>query len=65
MIKALLECDFATIPRKQNIQAHNLAAFASTCNLPFQPNHKYTAEVKRGPNIPNNLKYWQIFSQDE
>jgi len=61
----LLECKFAAIPRKQNIQAHYLANFASTCNLPFQPTHRYTAEVKHRPIIPDNLKYWQIFSQDE
>ena len=45
--------------------AHSLATSSSTCNLPFQPIHKYTAEVKHRPTIPDNLKYWQIFSQDE
>ena len=39
MIKKLLEIDFAAIPRKQNMHAHSLATFASTCKLPFQPNH--------------------------
>ena len=46
------------------MQAHSLATFASTCKLPFQPNHQYTVEVRHMPVIPNNLKYWQIFSQD-
>ena len=53
----LLECKFAAISRKQNIQAHYLATFASTCNLPFQPTHRYTNEVKHRPIIPDNLKY--------
>ena len=53
----LLECKFAAIPRKQNIQAHCPATFASTCNLPFQPTHRYTNEVKHRPIIPDNLKY--------
>ena len=57
----LLECKFAAIPRKKNIQAHCLATFAGTCNLPFQPNHKYTAEFKHRPIIQDNLKYWQFF----
>ena len=35
LIKELLETDFAAIPRKQNMQAHNLATFSSTCRLPF------------------------------
>ena len=54
----LLECKFVVIPTKQNIQAHCLANFAST----FQPNHRYTTKVKHRPTIPDNLKYWQIFS---
>lgn len=64
LIKDLLETNFAAILRKQNMQAHSLATFASTCKLPFQPNHQYIAEVRHRPVIPNNLKYWQIFSQD-
>jgi len=64
LIKDLLESNFAAIPRKQNMQAHNLATFASTCKFAFQPNHQYTIEVRHRPVIPNNLKYWHIFSQD-
>ena len=52
----LLECKFATIPRKQNLQAHCLATFASTCSLPFQPTHRYIAEVKYRPIVPENVK---------
>ena len=52
-----LECKFATIPRKQNLQAHCLATFSSTCNLPFQPTHRYTVEVKYRPIVPDNVKY--------
>jgi len=46
------------------MQAHSLATFDNTYKLPFQPNHLYTAEVRHRPVIPDNLKYWQIFSQD-
>ena len=46
------------------MQAHSLATFASTCKFPFQPNHQYTVEVIHRPIIPNNSKYWKIFSQD-
>ena len=65
LINDLLECNFSEIPRRQNLQAHYLATFASTCNLPFHLNHMYTAEVKHRPIIPENLKYSQIFSQDQ
>jgi len=46
------------------MQAHSLATFSSTCKSPFQPNHKYTAELRHRLVIPDNLKYWNIFSQD-
>ena len=65
MVNDLLECKFVTIPRKQNLQAHWLATFTSTCNIPFQPIHKYTSEIKYRPIIPDNVKYWKIFSEDE
>ena len=35
LIDDLLESNFSAIPRKQNLQAHSLETFASTCNLPF------------------------------
>ena len=64
-ILLMICCNVFAIPRKKNLQAHSLETFVSTCNLPFQPNHKYTAEVKHKPIIPDNLKYWHIFSQDQ
>jgi len=47
------------------MQAHSLAMFASTCKLPFQPNHQYTFEVRHRPAIPDNLKNWQVFENDK
>ena len=35
LINSFLEIDFVFIPRKQNMQAHSLATFASTCRFPF------------------------------
>ena len=26
---------------------------------------KYTAEIKHRPIVPDNVKYWQIFSEDQ
>ena len=57
LVKDLLELNFAIIPRKQNMQAHSLATFASTCKFPFQLNHQYTAEVRHRLVIPDNPKY--------
>jgi len=41
-----------------------LATFASTCKLPFEPNHHFTAEIKHRPAIPDNIKNWQVFEND-
>ena len=47
-----------------NLHAHSLATFASTCKLPFEPNHHFTAEIKHKPAVPNNVKDWQVFQDD-
>ena len=39
--------------------------FSSTYKFPFQSNHQYTAEVRHKPSIPNNLRKWQIFENDQ
>jgi len=41
-----------------------LATFASTCKLPFEPNHHFTAEIKHRPAVPDNIKNWQVFEND-
>ena len=65
LVEDLLESKFAIIPRKHNMQAHCLATFASTCKFPFSPIQKYTVEIKHRPIILDNVKYQQIFSEDE
>jgi len=52
------------ISRKYNLHAHSLATFASTCKLPFKPNHHFTAEIKHRPAIPDNVKNWHVFQND-
>ena len=64
LIKDLLETNFTVIPKKQNMQAHSLATFASTCKFSFQPNHQCSVEVIHRPVIQDNLKYRQILSHD-
>ena len=38
--------------------------FASTCKLPFEPNHQFTAEIRHRPAIPDNFKNWKVFVND-
>lgn len=65
IMNTFLETKLAVIPRKHNMQAHSLAMFSSTCKLPFQPNYQYISEVRHIPAIPDNLKNWQVFDNDQ
>jgi hypothetical protein len=53
------------MPRGQNILADGLATSTTTCKIPFCPTCKYTVEVKCRPTIPNNIRYWQVFGNDD
>jgi len=64
ILNAFTEFKLAKISRENNIHAHSLANFASTCKLPFDPNHHFTAEIKHRPAVPNNVKDWQVFEND-
>src|ERR1700733_4014011 len=64
LLNSLAEFQITKIPRAQNLHAHSLAMFASTCKLPFDPHHHFTAEVKHRPSVPNNIKDWQVFDND-
>lgn len=59
-----LEYQLTKIPRNRSLHAHSLATFASTCKLPFGPNHQFTAEIKHRPSVPDNVNNWQVFEND-
>jgi len=64
LLSSLANFQITKIPRAQNLHAHSLAMFASTCKLPFDPNHRFTAEIRHRPSIPDNIKDWQVFDND-
>ena len=64
ILDTFLETQLTKIPRNQNLHAHSLATFASTCKLPFKPNHLVTAEIKHRLAVPDNVKNWQLFEND-
>ena len=41
-----------------------METFPSTCKLPFEPNHHFTAEIKHRPVFRDNVKNWQVFESD-
>jgi len=64
ILNTFTESQLTKISRSHNLHAHSLATFASTCKLPFEPNHHFTAEIKHRPAVPNNVKDWQVFEND-
>ena len=61
LLQSFTEFQITKIPKIHNLHAHSLATFASTCKLPFESRHCFTAEVKHRPSVPNNVKDWQVF----
>jgi ribonuclease HI len=64
-LQCFTEYDLLAIPKDQNILLDDLASSATTCKMQFHPNHQYTIEVKCRPVVPNNIRYWQFFGNDE
>ena len=65
ILNEFTEFELAKISRSHNIHAHSLATFASTCKLPFGPNNQFTTVIKHRPTVPNNVKDWQVFEDDD
>ena len=65
MLEGFEEYQIIIIPRSQNAIAYTYAVVASTFRIPIHPNTKYTIEVKHRPTIPDNVKYWQVFEDDD
>lgn len=56
ILNTFTDSQLPKISRSHNLHVHSLATFASTCKLPFEPNHHFTAEIKHRPAVPNNVK---------
>jgi hypothetical protein len=53
------------VHRNLNQQADSLALAASNFKTPMFPNLKFEVEVRHRPSIPDNIKHWQVFKDDE
>jgi len=58
ILNTFLESQLTKIPIKHNLHTHSLATFASTCKLPFEPNHRFIAEIKHRHVVLDNVKNW-------
>jgi ribonuclease HI len=64
-LQCFTEIDLQVMPRGQNILADGLATSAATCKIPFRSTRPYTVEVKCRPTVPDNIRYWQVFGNDD
>jgi ribonuclease HI len=64
-LRCFTEVDLQVMPRGQNILADGLATSAATCKIPFRSTRPYTVEVKCRPTVPDNIRYWQVFGNDD
>jgi hypothetical protein len=63
--RCFTEVDLQVMPRGQNILPDGLATSAATCKIPFPLTRPYTVEVKCRPTVPDNIRYWQVFGNDD
>ena len=64
-LRCFTEVDLQVMSRGQNILADRLATSAATCKIPFRSTCPYTVEVKCRPTVPDNIRYWQVFGNDD
>ena len=53
------------ILREDNRLANYLAVVANTFKPPINPRLRYDIEIRHRPSIPDNVKHWQVFDDDE
>ena len=53
------------LSRDQNMTSNALDVAASIFNFPIHLNMKYEIEVKHRPAFPDNIKYWEVFDDDQ
>lgn len=63
--KFFMEFNIQFMPREQNRMDDSLAVAASTFRPPQNPLLRYEIEVRYRPSIPDNIKHWQVFEDEE
>lgn len=53
------------MPQEQNRMVDSLVVVASTFHPPQNPLLRYEIEVRYRPSIPDNIKHWQVFEDEE
>ena len=53
------------ISRETNKWADSLAVAASSFKVPLEPKDSDEIHIKHRPSIPDNIKHWQVFEDDQ
>jgi hypothetical protein len=57
--------EISYIPRDMNQLTDSLAVSASMFIPPMPPRLSYEIQVKYRPSLPDNIKYWKFFEDDD
>ena len=57
--------ELSYIPRALNHLADSLAVSASLFVPPLPPKLSYDVQVKYRPSLPDNVKFWKVFENDD
>lgn len=64
ILKMFSEYTLTVVWRSQNIIVDSLAIAASNLKIPTNSSNKFEIHVKHRPIVPDNLRYWQVFKDD-
>ena len=53
------------ISRETNQLVDSLAVATGNFKVPLEPKASYEIHIKYRPSIPNNIKHWQLFEDDQ
>jgi ribonuclease HI len=59
-----LAFNISFIPREDNTMADSLVVSTSHFKVPLPPKLKYDVGVKYRPSVPDNIKHWKVFEDD-
>ena len=60
-----LAFNISFIPIITNEVANSLAITASSFKPPLNPDIVHEIQMKHKPSIPNNIKHWKVFEDDQ
>jgi ribonuclease HI len=65
LLEEFSEYNLSVIPREKNQVTDELATLALVFKIPIFPNRKYDIELKHRLEVPDNIKYWQVFEDNK